>query len=799
MKLLQKMKIRQKLTLLLLFIGLIPTLVVSTIAYITISTQLTSKTTDQLSSIAVKQEQKINALLQGKQEEALKLANRYDLQLAVGEYLGGTTKTASAITAVLRNRKTEGSGIQAMYLSNPNDVIIAGTVASDTGQKLSTKDYYTKAGQKNSIAVREDPKDGIDKLYVATRFTVNQKDVGVLTIIYGIDDFVAAIQDYTGLGTTGETLIAGKDDTGKVVSLFPLRFDADASLIANLTALQLFEHTDSTYSEVKDYRDHGVMISARTIGFADWVIATKIDTNEAFAPIDQLRNTLAGIVVASSIAIILIALYFTRFFTAPIITLTEKTRNIMQGDFNQRIAVNSSDEVGALATAFNDMTTSLQNSTRKLGEEHARLQASIDSLDIGFLMTTKSGRVVSSNPALLQIFDINTKAEMSLEIAQKRLDNFDLIKAIDTCLNTGKPFTADEVGYGSRFLSIMGAPIRLEHGEVIGAVMVAEDITEAKILARSKDEFFSIASHELRTPLTAIRGNTRMILDYYAELLTDPSVKEMITDIHGSSVRLIDIVNDFLDISRIEQDKIMFKNEAFSMEKIIDSVIYEMRPVLEEKKLSINFDKGSLANVPAVWADADRAKQIVYNLVGNAAKFTEHGGITVGVVPDPKVLKITVTDTGHGIPMDKRELLFRKFQQAGDSLLTRDTAKGTGLGLYISKMLIERMGGTIRLEQTKEGQGTTFSFTLPLATPDQQAATKAEAEAKLAPSIPATTTPAASSAAPTTAAAPTAPATTPAPAAPAQTSAPTATKAIKVKLAKSAKAPKASKPVKSND
>jgi signal transduction histidine kinase len=253
-----------------------------------------------------------------------------------------------------------------------------------------------------------------------------------------------------------------------------------------------------------------------------------------------------------------------------------------------------------------------------------------------------------------------------------------------------------------------------------------EDITEKKIMERSKDEFFSIASHELRTPLTAIKGNTSMIMSYFPELLKDKDVKEMLSDIHTSSIRLIDIVNDFLDVSRIEQGKIVFKNEAFSIEKIIESVIYEMGPVLKEKKIYLKFDQMTAQTLPQVWSDADRTKQIIYNLIGNAAKFTEEGGVTVSAHSEAGFLKVAVTDTGRGIPLDKQELLFRKFQQAGNSLLTRDTAKGTGLGLYISKMLVERMGGHISLEKSEEGKGTTFGFTLPLATVEQRKATKDE-------------------------------------------------------------------------
>jgi CheY-like chemotaxis protein len=257
----------------------------------------------------------------------------------------------------------------------------------------------------------------------------------------------------------------------------------------------------------------------------------------------------------------------------------------------------------------------------------------------------------------------------------------------------------------------------------IGTVILLADITDAKVAERSKDEFFSIASHELRTPLTAIKGNASMILDYYKDKLKDPSLREMVEDVHTSSVRLIEIVNDFLDTSRLEQGKIQFKFQSFALDKVIEQVSYEMGAVLKQKDLKLTVDKASLnlGELPLIFADPDRTKQVIYNLVGNAAKFTEKGGITIRAHKEGPNMRVLVTDTGRGIPLEGQRLLFRKFQQAGSSLLTRDTTRGTGLGLYISKLLVEGMGGKIGLEDSEPGRGTTFFFTLPLAAKGKQA------------------------------------------------------------------------------
>lgn len=262
-------------------------------------------------------------------------------------------------------------------------------------------------------------------------------------------------------------------------------------------------------------------------------------------------------------------------------------------------------------------------------------------------------------------------------------------------------------------VEVTGSPIKDHDGKVLYAIATYTDITERKIAERSKDEFFSIASHELRTPLTSIRGNTSMILDYFKEAIKDKDLHEMIDDIHESSIRLISIVNDFLDLSRLEQGKISFQNDYFSIAQIIEKVCEETKNIALPKNLYIKFEK-PVANMPPVYADKNRVIQVVTNLIGNSIKYTDNGGVTIRVNILDNDLEVEIKDTGRGIPAQNQDLLFRKFQQASSSLLTRDTVKSTGLGLFISKLLIENMNGKIYLKSSAENQGSTFAFTLPL-------------------------------------------------------------------------------------
>jgi len=263
-------------------------------------------------------------------------------------------------------------------------------------------------------------------------------------------------------------------------------------------------------------------------------------------------------------------------------------------------------------------------------------------------------------------------------------------------------------------LEISGAPIIDQDGNIIFAIAVFKDITEEKTLERSKDEFFSIASHELRTPLTAIRGNTSLIKQYYQDKLgNDKDLNEMIDDIHASSIRLIQIVNDFLNVSRLEQGKMEFKLENFDILELIKKKIAEIESLVKEKNLAINID--STTQLTQIYADKDRLGEVILNLLGNAIKYSEKGTIGVKITEENNYIKTSVSDTGRGVSREQQKLLFKKFQQAGESLLTRDTTRGTGLGLYISKLIIEQMGGKIQLESSEENKGSVFSFIVPVA------------------------------------------------------------------------------------
>ena len=226
-------------------------------------------------------------------------------------------------------------------------------------------------------------------------------------------------------------------------------------------------------------------------------------------------------------------------------------------------------------------------------------------------------------------------------------------------------------------------------------------------LDKAKDEFVSLASHELRTPMTAIKSYVWMVLNDKS----GPKTKDYLQLVFNSTERLIHLVNDMLDISRIESGRVQLKLTPFDMPGLLKQIVDEFKARAGDKKIKLELELKE--HLPPVTADRDKVMQVLENLVGNSLKFTDSGGkITLSAKADQNFLETSVSDSGRGISEDEMDKLFTKFERGGSPLTTL-SEPGTGLGLYLCKQYIELHKGTISVK-SKLGQGSTFTFTLPL-------------------------------------------------------------------------------------
>lgn len=256
-------------------------------------------------------------------------------------------------------------------------------------------------------------------------------------------------------------------------------------------------------------------------------------------------------------------------------------------------------------------------------------------------------------------------------------------------------------------VSVTISPIITSDNKIIGAASIAQDISREKELDRIKDEFVSLSSHALRTPMSAIKGLVSMIFqgDYGP---VNENLKKPLANISISTERLIDLVNDLLNISRLQTGKVVFRLSQFPLERAIEKVVGQLTPFAQENKIELQIQPAKSAEVQA---DIEKTEEILDNLISNAIKYTNKGSVEISLVDKEDRVIVFVKDTGIGIAEKDRPKLFQRFQQITNPI--KKQISGTGLGLYISKIFAQKMGGDAWLSESKPEVGSTFAFSLP--------------------------------------------------------------------------------------
>ena len=286
-------------------------------------------------------------------------------------------------------------------------------------------------------------------------------------------------------------------------------------------------------------------------------------------------------------------------------------------------------------------------------------------------------------------------------------------------LGNSKPaqsINAEEIEFGEMITKLVNIAFRLQDTES-SLIKITQQVYEmnAKLhqLDKLKDDFVSVASHELRTPMTAIRSYVWMAL-HRPDISLSQKLEKYLYRTLVSTERLINLVNDMLNVSRIEAGKIEINPKPINIVELVKEVFEEVKVKADEKKIKLVVLEHSL---PFIFADPDKVHQVLLNLIGNSLKFNYPGGqIMVDFFTDGKVVETSIKDTGAGITKEDLGKLFHKFSRLDDSYTAVSTSGGTGLGLYISKSLIELMCGKIWVKSDGVDKGSTFTFSLSTAT-----------------------------------------------------------------------------------
>lgn len=478
--------------------------------------------------------------------------------------------------------------------------------------------------------------------------------------------------------------------------------------------------------------------------FSDWIVFISQPTASAYAGVVKLNRYIFYVTVVSSGIVVIIAYWAAQRIAKPILEVAHAADSIGQGEFDGEIVIDSDDEVGVLAEKFNEMRRNLKTAVDQLRQEERKLTAIVENLGEGLIVVEPAGRVLYVNPVAERLLNLGrtagyqnfiavdtetgtiswTKQSMGAEpaITDTQTVNLKVLSSSQRAMEQHQAMIAelsvngDQSNAEMRVLRIIASQFSDESNKGAGTVYVFDDITHEYEVEQMKSEFVSLVSHELRTPLTSIIGFISLILDGKTGKINQKQY-ESLSRAHRQSERLAALINDLLDISRIEAGRIEMKRERVHIDRVAKRRIEELRPQADEKAITLLLDANP--TLPLLIADADRVGQVFINLIGNAIKFTPNGGkVTVRISESPhngsvsNGFHVEIIDTGPGIPPDERKKIFDKFQQLASTRTQQHG--GTGLGLSIASGIVEAHGGKLWVDAGDNEQGCNFQFFIPL-------------------------------------------------------------------------------------
>ncbi|PWU70060.1 cell wall metabolism sensor histidine kinase WalK [Gracilibacillus dipsosauri] len=465
--------------------------------------------------------------------------------------------------------------------------------------------------------------------------------------------------------------------------------------------------------EKEKFRYSNDRMIAKTVPIMDNATNTPVGAVRVEASIedvyDQLEEIskifLSGTILTVVVSIIL-GILVARTITKPITEMRKQAMVIAKGDFSKKVNVYGVDEIGQLATTFNDMTDRLKLANQTTEEERRKLSSVLSNMSEGVIATDEKGRIVLMNDPAINLIDTSFSEAKGkpiadvLQIEEKVLD----IKELEETNSLTIDFSDDDQLF---LIRASFSVVQDEEENFNGLITVISDVTEQEKVERERREFVSNVSHELRTPLTTMRS--------YIEALTDGAwedkeiAPQFLEVTQNETDRMIRLVNDLLQLSKMDHKEGAMNKQKVELVSFVENILdrFDMN-----KTDVIGIERKFPKEQIKTRIDQDKITQVIDNIMSNAIKYSPEGGkITFQLAKEQNRVKFSIKDQGLGIAREKVDKIFDRFYRV-DKARSRELG-GTGLGLAISKEIIEAHHGHI-WATSKEGQGTTIYFTLPL-------------------------------------------------------------------------------------
>jgi PAS domain S-box-containing protein len=609
--------------------------------------------------------------------------------------------------------------------------------------------------------------DGVLEMLVASPMENENKIIGVLITVFKMDKINEIVSDQSGLGETGEVLLAVKDN-GNPRFISDLRFEVAENFEMGLEEGDARPMRLALSGEEKiidssfDYRREDVFAVSRFVEDGNLGLVAKIDRAEAFS---GLRKLLVVRILTTSLMFIIFYItisFFSKVMVSPLLSLAKVSKIIAAGDFSQRVPeTKRKDEIGQLSKIFNQMVEKIsqtqseiitkvesqtqeieakandlekqrlailnvledveieKNRAEKQSRELKKYLMAVENASDHIVITDNEGKILYLNEAAEQITGFKQEEVLGQKAGSDenwggQMDKNVYVDFWKVVSEEKKVFLGEFENIkkdGSKYVAQASvAPILDDNGEVLFYVGIERDVTKIKDIDRMKTEFISLASHQLRTPLSAIKWFLEMLMAGDAGKLNKEQM-EFVNNINDSNERMIDLVNSLLNVSRIESGRIIIDPKPTNLKDLVDQIVKELTPNIEEKGHQLIIS--AHPDLPDINIDPKLISNVYLNLISNAIKYTpENGEISIFISKKDEQIVSQVSDNGYGIPKKHQDNIFNKFFRA-ENVVKFDT-NGNGLGLYLVKAIIDSSGGEVWFESEEE-KGTSFFFSLPLS------------------------------------------------------------------------------------
>ncbi len=646
------MKLRNKLVVLIVFLLVIVIVINGLFFYIMARKILVDRVYAQLESIGHMKEEQLSLFFE---------AEEIDLRL-IADSLEENPMFVSSITHVHNGSVHEDSrSLFLKYLQTEEDFEELFFVNADGKIHLSTNDVQEgkfSTGEEYFLKGREgafisgfyfDIAYGRPALIVSAPIDSDSSNLGVLAVRLNLEEISEIMEERSGMGETGETILV--NNYGLLVSKSRFIHSIEFKKVLHTPAVNNCIAGKRGYANYQDYRGVPSFIYYAWNDDFKVCIISKIDEKEALGDLTDMVFYALLIFASLTFLSVLLALYFSKAMTMNIKELQEKSIQVSKGNLDIKFSAHQDDELGELASTFEHMAKELKKSKSELELQKVWLEKEVKKQTID--QHTKIEELEKTKLAIINILEDTNESNSELNITKDELKK--KVKQLD-------------------------------------------DIN------KKKDEFISVTAHELKTPLTSIKGFTELLKN--EQVMKNKEMRETYFNIIiQDTMRLGNLITDILDLTRFDLGTLKFNLEDVSADDIVSDVKNLVGLQVKNKGLGfpVEFEKGIRLNT-----DRSRIVQVVSNLVNNSIKYTEKGEIRLQIFRYKGKVHFRVTDTGVGIPKEAQSRIFERFYQA-DSSYTR-TVGGSGLGLSICKTIVESLGGAIWFESRK-GM-TMFEFTL---------------------------------------------------------------------------------------